>query len=385
MNVALIPARGGSKSIPLKNIKEINEKPLLYWSVKAANECKYIDVVYVATENSEIKKVVENFKFKKTIVINRSLENASDTAPTESVMLEFANKYNFENIVLIQATSPLLTGVDLERGFQKFNEENVDSVISVVEQKRFIWKKRNDGTVEPQNYDIFSRPRRQDFEGLFVENGAFYITSKKQLLLSKNRISGRIAAVTMHENTFWEIDEMNDFNIVEMIMKNNKKEGLNKKNKIKLFITDCDGCLTDGGMYLLESGDEIKKFNAQDGKGFEILREKGVKTGIVTREKANLILNRAQKLKVDYLRMGVVDKKSIILEICTELGIKIENVAYVGDDINDLDVMSAVGYCCSVNNAIDSIKKISNYVSPYYGGNGAVRDCIEHLCSEHLI
>ena len=138
MNVAFIPVRGGSKSIPLKNIKELNGKPLVYWTIKAANDCENIDIIYVSTDSEEIKNVVESFKFDKVKVIGRSLESATDTASTEFAMLEFANNYEFDNIVLIQATSPLLRTEDLDGGFKLY--ESSDSVLSVVRQKRFIWE-----------------------------------------------------------------------------------------------------------------------------------------------------------------------------------------------------------------------------------------------------
>lgn len=225
MNVAFIPVRGGSKSIPLKNIKPINGKPLVYWTVKAASQCKYIDKVYVATDSDEIKKTVESFKaedaiFTKVEVIGRSAESASDTASTESAMLEFAEKYDFENIVLVQATSPLLKADDLDKGFEAFNTEGTDSVLSTVRQKRFNWQINEEGYAYPTNYDVFKRPRRQEFDGYLVENGAFYISSKEDLLRTKNRISGNIKAVEMPEETFFEIDEPSDWIIIEGLMKN---------------------------------------------------------------------------------------------------------------------------------------------------------------------
>lgn len=204
MNVAFIPVRGGSKSIPLKNIKPISGKPLVYWTVKAACGCKYIDKVFIATDSDKIKETVEGFKegseaelFKKAEVIGRSAESASDTASTEFTMLEFADKVEFDNIVLVQATSPLLVSSDLDRGFEAFGEENVDSVLSVVRQKRFHWGNDENGFAHPTNYDVFHRPRRQEFDGYLVENGAFYISSKEDLLKSKNRVSGNIKAVEM--------------------------------------------------------------------------------------------------------------------------------------------------------------------------------------------
>ena len=108
-------------------------------------------------------------------MIGRSKESASDTASTENAMVEFAKKYEFDNIVLIQATSPLLTWEDLSGGFQEFNTHGTDSVLSVVRQKRFQWEMNANNFVNPVNYDVFCRPRRQDFDGFLVENGAFYI------------------------------------------------------------------------------------------------------------------------------------------------------------------------------------------------------------------
>lgn len=167
MVVAFIPVRGGSKSIPLKNIKEICGKPLVYWTVKAACSCKYIDKVYVATDSTAIKETVESFKsgneaglFEKLNVIDRSAESATDTASTEFAMLEFAEKHDFNDIVLIQATSPLLSNVDLNNGFELYKEADTDSVLSAVRQKRFNWDVDENGFANPTNYDVFKRPRR---------------------------------------------------------------------------------------------------------------------------------------------------------------------------------------------------------------------------------
>lgn len=217
-NVAFIPVRGGSKSIPLKNVKLLCGRPLVYWVTKAACGCKEIDTVYVSTDNEVIKKVVEEFALAKVKVVSRSAATATDYASTESAMLEFAGEYEFDNIVLIQATSPLLTTNDLDRGFNAFKREGIDSVFSAVRQKHFIWEE-GEGGAKPINYDVFNRPRRQDFDGYLVENGAFYITSKANLLKSKNRVSGYIQAVEMCEESFYEIDEPSDWIIIEQLLK----------------------------------------------------------------------------------------------------------------------------------------------------------------------
>lgn len=386
MNVAFIPVRGGSKSIPLKNIKPISGRPLVYWTVKAACGCKFIDKVYVATDSDIIKETVESFKtgvevdlFAKTEVIGRSAESASDTASTEFAMLEFAENYEFDNIVLVQATSPLLQSADLDRGFEAFNEEGTDSVLSVVPQKRFHWANDERGFTHPTNYDVFHRPRRQEFDGYLVENGAFYITSKEDLIKSQNRVSGNIKAVEMNEDTFFEIDEPSDWVIIEALMKKNAITAPVEIPEIKMFLTDCDGCLTDGGMYYSEHGDELKKFNTRDGMGFALLRQKGIITGIVTSENVDLNRRRAEKLKLDILEVGCKDKVAAVKRICEERGVALENVCYIGDDINDLEVIKMVGFGCCPADAMPEVREAAKYVAKAKGGEGVIREVVEKI------
>lgn len=382
MNVAFIPVRGGSKSIPLKNIKLISGKPLVYWVVKAACGCKHIDKVYVATDSQAIRDTVKEFKsdgndcsfFEKIEVIDRSAESASDTASTEFAMLEFANRYDFDNIVLIQATSPLLQPSDLERGFEIFNKSDTDSVLSVVKQKRFHWSNDKNGLAKPTNYDVFNRPRRQDFDGYYVENGAFYITSKNNLIASQNRVSGNIRIVEMDEDSFYEIDEPSDWSIIEYLMNRKAVASGSEIPDIKMLLTDCDGCMTDGGMYYSEKGDELKKFNTKDGMGFALLREQGIVTGIITGENVELNRRRAEKLKLDILEAGCKDKLTALKRICSDYGIKLDNVCYIGDDVNDIDILKVVGFGCAPSDAVSQVKRIAKYVTKAKGGEGVIRE-----------
>jgi len=380
MNVAFIPVRGGSKSIPLKNIKIINGKPLVYWTVKAAQLCKDIDVVYVATDSDIIKETVESFTdCPKVKVIGRSPETASDTASTESAMIEFCNNYEFDNIVLIQATSPLLSYKDLDKGFEVFNMEDTDTVLSVVRQKRFNWKMDEKGLVSPTNYDVFHRPRRQEYDGYLVENGAFYISSREGVLKYSNRLWGNMRCVEMNEDTFFEIDEPSDWVIIEALMKKNGVKADGGKAAVKMVITDCDGCLTDGGMYYSENGDELKKFNTRDGMAFSVLRSKGIVCGIVTGEDRELNRRRAAKMKLDFIRNGITDKLTVVKEIAAEYGISMEEIAYIGDDINDIDVLKAVGYSFCPADAAAAVKETADTVLAAKGGEGVIREVVSLL------
>lgn len=383
--VVFIPVRGGSKSIPLKNIKIINGRPLVYWVLDAAINCEKVDRVYLCTDSLLIKEKVHDYIVahkcsEKLLCIDRPSETATDTASTESAMLYFANAYpQFEHIILVQATSPLLTVEHLSQAIECYERENYDSMLSVVRQKRFCWKLCDNG-YEPINYDYLNRPRRQDFSGYLVENGAFYINTRTGLLKNKCRLSGKIGVYEMPEESYFEIDEPSDWVVIGHLL--SKKYALptsvqEKAKKIKMLLTDCDGVLTDGGMYYSEQGDEIKKFNTKDGMAVAKLRENGIKFGIISGENIQLVCRRAKKLKADICYVGVKDKLSVLNEICDNFNLSYDEIAYIGDDINDLEILKNVGFSCSVKNGSQSVKQAVVYITQANGGEGAVREVTE--------
>ena len=220
MNIVFIPARGGSKSIPLKNIKAINGKPLIYWTSKAAEDARCVDKIIIATENEKIKETVLNFGFKKLEVYNRNPENARDESSTESVMIEYIKKSGLnpdDNFILIQATSPLLKPEYIDEMYGEYVNSGADSIFSGVREKQFHWIETPQG-VNPINYDYRNRPRRQDFQGIIAENGACYINKVKNILKDNCRLSGKITVYEMPPQTGFEIDEESDWIIVEQLM-----------------------------------------------------------------------------------------------------------------------------------------------------------------------
>ncbi len=371
--IALIPARCGSKSIRLKNIKSFCGKPLIYWTVAALQKTEEIDTIYVATDCDQIESTVNDFGFDKLRVYRRDEKNAKDTSSTESVLLEFIdeNKPNPDDFLfLVQATSPFTQAKDFSNAIAKIKEG--DSLLSCVNQKRFYWNENG----SPINYDHFNRPRRQDFKGEFMENGAFYLSQIKSIVNSKNRISGKIVIYEMPEFTGLELDEPHDWLIGEILMRNyilNKQKDI---PKIKMVLSDVDGVLTDCGMYYSEHGDELKKFNTHDGKGFELLRNTGVITGIITSENTKLVKRRAEKLKLDYLKQGMAHqgKLETAMAIAKQENIGLDEVAYIGDDVNCFELLSSVGLAACPSNAINKIKSIPNIINlEVKGGDGALR------------
>ncbi|MEL7035972.1 MAG: acylneuraminate cytidylyltransferase family protein [Cyanobacteria bacterium J06592_8] len=211
--LALIPLRGGSKSIPKKNIKEIAGKPLCAWVLEAATHAQHIDTVYVSTDSVEIETVVHSLNLNVK-VIQRPKELATDEASTESVMLHFIEQIACDCLVTIQATSPVLLSKHLDNALQQFESQNLDSMLSAVRSKRFFW---NDNGI-PLNYNPLKRPRRQEFTGTLMENGAFYITRCSILEKYKCRLGGKIGIYEMPENSAVEIDELDDWEIVARLL-----------------------------------------------------------------------------------------------------------------------------------------------------------------------
>ncbi len=151
--------------------------------------------------------------------------------------------------------------------------------------------------------------------------------------------------------------------------------------KIRLFAMDVDGALTDGGMYYSEKGEVMKKFNTKDGMGIELLLEKGIVPVIITKERSKLVLKRAEKLKIEEVYIGIENKLDILKKIIKKYNLSFKEVAYIGDDINDLELLKKVGFSSAPQDSTDSVKKIVDYVTLRKGGEGAVREVIDIILS----
>lgn len=385
MVIAFIPVRGGSKSIPLKNIKSFCGKPLVCWNIEALESCPLVDSIVVATDSNDIWSTVESRNFKKTHLYRRSAQNASDNASTESVMLEYLNYANPSKddiFMLVQATSPLTETKNFTEALETYYKGEYDSMLTCVRNCRFFWNE--DGS--SINYDYKNRPRRQDFSGTLMENGAFYINTVKNILRDKNRLSGRIGIYEMPEYTATEIDEPDDWIILEHLMQRHILSKRRECHNIKLFLTDVDGVLTDAGMYYSENGDELKKFNTRDGMGLKLLQNAGIKTGFITTEKTNIVTNRAKKLAIDFLYQGKRDggKLSAAKELCKKMGITLNEVAYIGDDINCKELLENVGLAACPYDAEEAILEIPGiHILSHKGGDGCVRQLANYILSNY--
>ena len=161
-----------------------------------------------------------------------------------------------------------------------------------------------------------------------------------------------------------------------------EKKIISKCRLIKLMITDVDGVLTDGGMYYSEKGESLKKFNTRDAMGMELLKEINIPTLLITRENSKIVQKRAKKIKV-MLYMNIKNKELLLPKICKKYNVKLQNIAYIGDDVNDLEIMKQIGFSGTPQDAMDEIKNISDYVCSLRGGEGSFREFANLIINYH--
>ena len=380
--IAIIPARKGSKEIPGKNIKSLAGKPLIVWSIEQALRSKRISRVIVSTDCNQIAEISK--KSGAEVPFLRPKKYAQDYSTTESVLIHAVKKLRLEilknetSIVLLQPTSPIRYKNSIDKAINRFEIEKADSLVSVNSTRKFYWK--NDRFVKPM-YDIYKRPMRQKIkknEIFFAENGSIYITKVKTLSKSKNRLGGRIVLYEMLDNEAFEIDSAKDF----MIVKNLMLESKEFVNKIKIkeidgIIFDFDGVLTDNNVYVSSEGKEMVRCNRSDGYSFEILKKLGLQIFILSSEKNDVVKKRGEKLKIKTIS-GSKDKKRDLLRLCKNYGLSPKRLIYVGNDINDIDVMRICGLSFAVNDAVEKVKKAADIVLTSNGGEMVAREILNN-------
>ena len=151
--------------------------------------------------------------------------------------------------------------------------------------------------------------------------------------------------------------------------------------KIKLIATDVDGVLTDGGMYYSSKGDILKKFHARDGMAVSILKKNTIPTVIITKEKNQIVKKWSSKMNIDKLFDGVKNKEEIVSKLCKSYGLSENNIAYIGDDVNDLEILKKTGFTATPKDGNLEVKKIVDYICKNYGGEGVLREICDLIIS----
>jgi N-acylneuraminate cytidylyltransferase len=421
--IAVIPARGGSKGIPRKNVIEIAGKPMLAWNIEAAKASRFVDAVYVSTDDAEIAEVARHYGAG---VIDRPAELANDTATSESALVHALELVKAEGdepdlLVFMQCTSPLTATEDIDNAIQKLLDEKADSCLTVTDFHYFVWKEQADGTADGINHDKRFRPRRQDREPQFVENGAIYVMKVPGFLAANHRFFGKTVISKMPQERCFEIDEPVDLKIAEgMLLEalgsrrlalgaqstalGSRREalGINLDSPMPsaqrpapnapclmpnarppaAVLFDFDGVFTNNKVYLDETGRESVRCDRSDGWGLAQLKKSGIKIAVLSTEVNPVVSARCKKLGLE-CRQGLGEKKfEAFVNWCAENEIAPEDTIFVGNDANDAECLKAAGCGVVPADAYPEAIAVADKILKRNGGEGAVRELCEEVMKE---
>jgi N-acylneuraminate cytidylyltransferase len=382
MNIlAIIPARGGSKGIPRKNIQPLAGKPLLAYTIEHARATPAISRVVVSTDDAEIAAVAEQYGAG---VIWRPAEISGDDATSESALLHAldhlrdSDGYEPDLVVFLQATSPLRQPDDIQKAIETLRQQGADSLLSAAPSHAFLWR-LVDGQAEPVNYDYRQRPRRQERAPEYIENGSIYIFKPWVLREQSNRLGGKIALYVMDPLDSLQVDEPGDLALIEQVMASRRRQPpAPDLSQIRLLVLDFDGVLTDNRVLVDEEGKEAVWVSRSDGWGIARLKEAGIEVMVLSTEANPVVAARCRKLGIECIQ-SCVDKLASLYVIAAERSLQLSEIAYVGNDANDLPCLRVAGLPIAVKDAIAEVHQAARLKTISKGGHGAVREVCEWL------
>jgi len=376
MNIAIIPARGGSKGIPRKNVRVVAGKPLLAHSIQQAFASGVVDRVLVSTDDTEIASVSWQHGAE---VVWRPPELSGDKASSESALLHALDYFargeggDPDLVVFLQATSPLRRAEDVRNAVETLSRDGADSLFSACALQGFLWRVA-EGAPRAFNYDHARRPMRQDAADDVVENGSIYVFKPWVLRQLNNRLGGRVSVYRMESEHYFQIDEAADLEILETLMRHRGPEGPRAEfGPIRLLVLDFDGVLTDNLVEVNEDGVESVRCSRADGMGIAEVKRAGIEVVVLSTERNPVVAARCRKLNISHLQ-GLDDKLAALRALAGERGLDARQVAYIGNDRNDLECMQWAGLPIAVADAVEEVRGIAVYVATRPGGQGAVRE-----------
>ncbi|WP_432921712.1 N-acetylneuraminate synthase family protein [Microbispora sp. CA-135349] len=372
--LAVVPARGGSVGVPLKNLEKVGGIPLVARAVDACLRAELVDQVVVSTDHDGIAAVAEAAGAR---VVRRPADLSGSTASSESAVLHALSELSGrageepEIVVLVQCTSAFLDPRDLDAAVAKVLDGAADSVFSGTETYEFVWTGAGHGV----NHDPAVRPRRQDREPHFRETGAFYVMRAEGLRERGHRFFGKVAVQPVPARHAVEIDTPEDLEIARALAPF-VDEPL--PIDVDAVVTDFDGVHTDDRAFVASDGREMVAVSRSDGMGIALLRRAGVKVLVLSTERDPVVAARAAKLGVPVVQ-GLGAKDVALREWLAAEGLSPERVAYVGNDVNDLSCMAIVGWPVAVPDAHPRVRAAARVVLSAPGGAGAVRELSDRV------
>ncbi|GAA2452533.1 acylneuraminate cytidylyltransferase [Streptomyces macrosporus] len=391
--LAVIPARGGSKGVPAKNLATVGGVPLVVRAVRECLAARGVTHVAVSTDDAAIAEAARGAGAE---VVERPGDIAGDTATSEAAVLHamdvHARRHGREAdvVLLVQCTSPFLTREDVEGVAAAVTSGGADSALTVAPFHGFVWR---DGDFEGAegggygvNHDKAYRPRRQDRPQDLLETGAAYAMRADGFRKAGHRFFGRTELVRTDPARVLEVDDPHDLaraRALAPLLDGARPGALPTRDDVDAVVLDFDGTQTDDRVYVDSDGRETVAVHRGDGLGIAALRRAGLPLLILSTEENPVVAARARKLRVPVLH-GVDRKDLALKQWCEEQGIAPERVLYVGNDVNDLPCFGLVGWPVAVAGAHDVVRGAARAVTSVPGGAGAIREIASWILGKEL-
>ncbi|WP_409059307.1 cytidylyltransferase domain-containing protein [Streptomyces sp. SYP-A7185] len=402
--LAVIPARGGSKGVPAKNLAPVGGVPLVARAVRECLAARLVTDVVVSTDDHVI---AEAARAAGAEVVLRPAAIAGDTATSEAAVLHAMDAHEalhgttVDVVLLVQCTSPFIVREDVDGVVGSIVDGGADTALTVAPFHGFVWRDADDepaaldarhtgqvgGSTKVArstatdggygvNHDKSFRPRRQDRPQDLLETGAVYAMDVTGFREHKHRFFGRTELVRTDPARVLEIDDPHDLaraRALAPLFDSGRADALPTRDDIDAVVLDFDGTQTDDRVLIDSEGREFVSVHRGDGLGIAALRDAGIPLLILSTEQNPVVAARARKLKLPVLH-GIDRKDLALKQWCEEQGIAPERVLYVGNDVNDLPCFGLVGWPVAVASAHDVVRGAARAVTALPGGDGAIRE-----------
>ncbi|MET9824870.1 MULTISPECIES: N-acylneuraminate cytidylyltransferase [unclassified Streptomyces] len=389
--LAVIPARGGSKGVPAKNLAPVGGVPLVARAVRECRATRLVTDVVVSTDDQAIAAAAREAGAE---VVLRPAAIAGDTATSEAAVLHAMDTHEalhgaaVDVVLLVQCTSPFLVREDIDAVAGAVAEDGADTAVTVAPFHGFVWR---DGDTPADgghgvNHDKAYRPRRQDRPQDLLETGAAYAMAAPGFREHRHRFFGRTELVRTDPARVLEIDDPHDLARARALAPHfdaARPGALPTAADIDAVVLDFDGTQTDDRVLIDSDGREFVSVHRGDGLGIAALRRSGLTMLILSTEVNPVVAARARKLKLPVLH-GIDRKDLALKQWCEEQGIAPERVLYAGNDVNDLPCFALVGWPVAVASAHDAVRGAARAVTTAPGGEGAVREIATWLLGPSL-
>ncbi|MEU7266489.1 acylneuraminate cytidylyltransferase [Streptomyces albidoflavus] len=392
--LAVIPARGGSKGVPGKNLAEVGGVSLVARAVHACRTARLVSEVLVSTDDPAI---AEAARAAGATTVERPAPLSGDTATSEAAVLHALDTDEARHgrladvVLLVQCTSPFLTADDVD-GVTAAVLEGADTAVTAAPFHGFLWRDLATGATPSSghgvNHDAAHRPRRQDRPEDLLETGAAYAMRGDGFRAVRHRFFGRTALVRTDPARVLEIDDPHDLaraRALAPLLDRNEAPGARRPGPgdVDAVVLDFDGTQTDDTVQIDAEGRERVSVHRGDGLGIAALRDAGIPLLILSTEQNPVVTARARKLRIPVLH-GVDRKDEALKQWCDEQGVDPARVLYAGNDANDLPCFALAGWPVAVASAHEPVRRAARAVTTAPGGRGAVREIASWLLGPDL-